>query len=83
MNFALVGSDAESLALASAALAAGHSIAWACDIEKIESMEDPAGLVEIGLAYPELAEVAQDPTQQDPWSALADMPAVDAVIIGR
>jgi len=70
MEFALLGTDLESVALAQAAQAAGHSIVWWGDVG------EGVGLQEEGVFWTgeDLGEV---------WEALYDPSVVDAVIVGR
>jgi len=67
MNFALLGTDLESVALAQAAQAAGHSIVWCGDV---------AAGSPLSPGWP-----SEDLGGQ--WEALLDRSIVDAVIIGR
>ncbi len=94
MNFALLGSDAESLALATAAVEAGHSITWACDLAVGDDWEDlgrKKGSGTICAKHPSGRSgkwfltpfSAVTPFSADEWSALVDLPEIDAVIVGR
>ena len=71
MNFALLGSDPESLALAQAAQAAGHAIVWCGDIADASLLLPDWPTDDLG----------------DEWEALLDplidQNTVDAVIVGR
>ncbi len=67
MNFALLGTDPESIALAQAAEAAGHAIVWCGD------MADACPLMP-GWPAEDLG---------DQWEALLDHRTADAVIVGR
>ncbi|NOY41364.1 MAG: hypothetical protein GXP26_05955 [Planctomycetes bacterium] len=73
MNFALLGTDRESLLLAQAALAAGHEIVWCGDLA---GSEDSSALLQelLGSDAEDLG---------DQWEALYDLDACDAMIVGR
>jgi len=69
MNFALLGADEESVALAQAAVQAGHEIVWAGDVSVARQ----------GWDLPWLP--AEDMANQ--WEALLDHRTCAAVIVGR
>jgi hypothetical protein len=69
MNFALLGTDYESISLATAAVAQGHQILWCGDIARGQQHFDLAWLPE------------EDQAQQ--WELLLDEQFCDAVIVGR
>ncbi len=67
MNFALLGIDPESVALAQAAEAAGHAIVWCGDVTDACPRMPNWPAADLG----------------DEWEALLDHRAADAVIVGR
>ena len=67
MNFALLGTDPESLALAQAAVAAGHAIVWCGDVDPASPLVPTWPSEDLG----------------DEWEALLDHNTADAVIVGR
>jgi len=69
MNFAFLGADEESVALAQAAIQAGHEIVWAGDIASAREGWDLPWLPTEDLA--------------EQWEALLDHRTCDAVIVGR
>jgi hypothetical protein len=69
MNFALLGSDYETISLATAAVAQGHRIVWCGDIAWALQKFELAWLPE------------EDQAQQ--WELLLDEQFCDAVIVGR
>lgn len=68
MNFSLLGADEESLQLAAAAVAAGHSLVWQGDLESARA-EPPEWLA------------PTDDAEQ--WEDLLIADAAEAIIIGR
>lgn len=67
MNFALLGTDPESIALAQAAETAGHAIVWCGDIDATSPLMPGWPAEDLG----------------DVWEALLDRNTADAVIVGR
>ena len=74
MRFALLGTDAESVALAEAALASSHEIAWCGDVTAWQTIQEHEISSHSWLERQDRAES---------WEELLDHRAVDAVIVGR
>ncbi len=69
MNFALLGSDYESISLATAAVAQGHQVVWCGDTASVREQFELSWLP------------AED--QAERWESLLDDHFCDAVIVGR
>jgi hypothetical protein len=69
MKLALLGTDPDLLALAEAALAAGHSVVWIGDVRPDDR--------------PELARLLPGVGTSADWESLLDHGLVDAVLVGR
>jgi predicted dehydrogenase len=69
MQLAVLGTDADAVALAEAAVAAGHRIVWLGDVRS----EDAAAI----------AQLAPGIAPADDWESLLDHDLTEAVIVGR